>query len=253
MPCSISILKFKGEQMSKSKDNSAKSIDKWRYKREFKKGSIREEALRRSYEIRQFEIELYWKRAAYFWAFIGATFVSYGVFYEPGLSKEPVLLVISCIGFVFSFAWVLVNKGSKFWQENWENHVDLLEDDINGPLYKTLLSRPKEKKESCLKAMFVNPNQFSVSKINQLVSVFILFVWSIILIRSLLETHLFKAVLNILPSLPSRCIVNSQCLLEIGMMLLTIFIICSFLCWGKTGTDKHTPSAIMRESEIEHP
>jgi hypothetical protein len=29
-------------------------------------------------DIRKFEIELYWKRATYFWTFIGATFAAYG-------------------------------------------------------------------------------------------------------------------------------------------------------------------------------
>ena len=28
-------------------------------------------------DIRKFEIDLYWKRAAYFWAFIAATFAGY--------------------------------------------------------------------------------------------------------------------------------------------------------------------------------
>ena len=46
------------------------------------------------------------------------------------------LLVLACLGFIFSVAWILVNKGSKHWQENWENHIDLLEDSVTGPLHK---------------------------------------------------------------------------------------------------------------------
>jgi hypothetical protein len=58
-------------------------------------------------------------------------------------------------------AWGLVNKGSKAWQRHWEIHVDLLEDAIIGPLYKT-----------------VYPTKtFSVSKINEIISWFFAFVW----------------------------------------------------------------------------
>ena len=37
------------------------------------------EALRFALEIRKFEIELYWKRGTYFWAFIAVAFAAYGV------------------------------------------------------------------------------------------------------------------------------------------------------------------------------
>ena len=37
-------------------------------------------------------------------------------------------------------SWVLVNKGSKFWQKNWEAHIDILEDAFSGKLYKTFLN-----------------------------------------------------------------------------------------------------------------
>lgn len=39
---------------------------------------------------------------------------------------------------------------SKFWQENWENHIDLLEDYVTGPLHK----------------IYSAGESFSVSKIN---------------------------------------------------------------------------------------
>ena len=116
-----------------------------------KEPEILKEALKQAYEIRKFEIELYWKRATYFWTFIGAAFVGYAAILNtvststsqiPIPDREFILILIACIGLVFSVAWHCVNKGSKFWQENWENHVELLEDKIFGPLYKTLTSRP---------------------------------------------------------------------------------------------------------------
>lgn len=47
------------------------------------------------------------------------------------------LLIFSALGLFFCFSWYLASRGSKHWQENWENHIDMLEDDITGPLYKT--------------------------------------------------------------------------------------------------------------------
>ena len=36
-----------------------------------------EKALEHALDIRKFEIDLYWKRATYFWTFIGATFAGF--------------------------------------------------------------------------------------------------------------------------------------------------------------------------------
>ena len=38
---------------------------------------IRTKALERALDIRKFEIDLYWKRAAYFWTFIAATLAGF--------------------------------------------------------------------------------------------------------------------------------------------------------------------------------
>ncbi|WP_442906362.1 RipA family octameric membrane protein [Halomonas sp. MES3-P3E] len=41
------------------------------------------------------------------------------------------------------FPWFCANRGSKFWQKNWEKHVGQLEDKVTGPLYKIILARNK--------------------------------------------------------------------------------------------------------------
>src|SRR5262249_38894798 len=93
-------------------------------------------ALASALDIRKFEIELYWKRATYFLAFIAAAFTGYAFTYKTAEEHEPWLATaFSSLGLVFSFAWYLVNRGSKFWQNNWERHVDLLEEMTLGPLY----------------------------------------------------------------------------------------------------------------------
>ena len=50
-------------------------------------------ALEYSFDIRKVEIDLYWKRATYFWTFIGAVFVAYGA--AQTSSEGTVLLLIS--------------------------------------------------------------------------------------------------------------------------------------------------------------
>ena len=48
------------------------------YERDFLSDETKKEkALDHALDIRKFEIELYWKRAAYFWTFIAATLAGY--------------------------------------------------------------------------------------------------------------------------------------------------------------------------------
>lgn len=120
-------------------------------------------AAERAWKNRDFEIEMYWKRATYFWTFIAATLVGYTALIT---SKVPIAfyqleLILICLGLFLSVIWYLVNRSSKFWQENWEYHIDMLEDFYTGPLYKTVKTNSKH----------------SVSKLNLLVSVFMIFVW----------------------------------------------------------------------------
>lgn len=114
--------------------------------------SMEEKAYEVAQETRKFEIELYWKRATYFWAFITTIYVAYYKILVNVYCKDfghfP-LVVLSGMGLFFAIAWILVAKGSRHWQENWETHVSLLEDEITGPLYK-----------------IYNPRSFSVTKVN---------------------------------------------------------------------------------------
>jgi hypothetical protein len=140
---------------------------------------INEYALKRALDIRKFEIELYWKRATYFWTFIAATLAGFFVIQASAAHNKTDLSVLLCnLGIAFSFAWFCVNRGSKYWQENWEKHVDMLEDKINGPLYKVVLTR-REPKGLCehFVHLVTGPSPLSVSKINQLISLFVTVIW----------------------------------------------------------------------------
>jgi hypothetical protein len=147
-------------------------------------------------DIRKFEIELYWKRATYFWTFIAAFFGAYGI--TTTIKDADQLRVIKfqyliiCLGLIFTFAWYLANKASKYWQVNWETHLNLTEDKVFGPLYKTTIS-PKSY------SGFWNPTKeyaASVSKINQILSLFVFFIWVALLADILISQRvvLFKNI-----------------------------------------------------------
>ena len=140
-----------------------------------------ERAFEKAWAIRNFEIEMYWKRATYFWAFIASAFVAYfGLVNAAGRNAaaarfHPEIFVVVCLGFVLSLAWHLTNRGSKQWQRHWEAHVELLEDDFTGPLYKTVHL----------------DKTYSVSKINDLVSAVVAFAWLLLGVKYLVDLELF--------------------------------------------------------------
>lgn len=141
--------------------------------------AIRAEALKNALDIRKFEIEMYWKRAGYFWTLIVASFTGYFLLQTKASNSYFSIFIITCIGFLLSLGWYLVNRGSKFWQENWERHVDVLEDEITGPLYKTTIS-----KELFPFWKLAGGYPYSVSKINQIVSLFVTVIWIFLNLKS---------------------------------------------------------------------
>lgn len=141
------------------------------------------EALKQALDIRKFEIELYWKRASYFWTFIAATFAGYFLMQKDG-QRAPFesSYVITCLGFVFSLSWYFVNRGSKAWQRNWEVQVDLLEDEIMGPLYKSGLNRYSYRFWDIAGGF-----PFSPTSINHILGLFVTFVWLLLVARTLTQ------------------------------------------------------------------
>lgn len=149
-------------------------------------GKTQNKALEKALDIRKFEIELYWKRAGYFWTFIALTFTSYFLILTSDKLTDTIkaefCLLLAALGVFLSICWYLVNKGSKYWQENWEKHVDLLEDAEIGPLYKTTI-KYEEKWWTIFNP--VAPQKFSVGKINQTLSFAIVLIWIFIFIKQL--------------------------------------------------------------------
>jgi hypothetical protein len=216
----------------------AKRITKAEYEAAF--NGKRADALAHAMEIRKFEIELYWKRAAYFWTFIGASFAGYGAVQSQthATAKADLTIPLACLGLIFSFGWFCVNKGSKQWQENWENHVDLLEDAKIGPLYRIVLMRDKSASFRVQLGEFLTgPAALSVSRINQLISLYVTLIWLILLVAALF---------------PSFGIGHPgwKYAAEVVLALATCV---GFFGFGRTSFGTHRPVAMQRETEIKDP
>lgn len=138
----------------------------------------RRKALEKAWGLRDFEIDLYWRRASYFWTIIAAIFAGY--FLSASSNREVLeTFTVACLGFIFSLAWYCANRAGSYWQRNWEAHVDILEDDIVGPLYKTV-RKPTEFRLVNL----TGPYAFSVTQINVSLSLTVTAIWCVFVYRS---------------------------------------------------------------------
>lgn len=179
--------KKKGESISKqeyikcyhsaeSPTPDGETINEDTSKKEAQKKDLINKALEIALDTRKFEIELYWKRTAYFVLFIGAIFVGYYNVFSNSKSHWASLF-IAALGFLLSLLWYMANRGSKFWQENWEAHIEELSTYLGTPIFGIIKSR----KDPICKVMGHYP--FSVSKVNQMVSLIITISWFLTFIK----------------------------------------------------------------------
>jgi len=119
-------------------------------------------------QTRNFEIELFWKRSLFFWGFIAAAFAGYASLHS---SNHGLATAIGSFGMVCSFAWALVTRGSKYWQEGWESKVDESELPLIGHFFAI------EMKPQTHKGFWLRSRKFSVSKISIALSDYVLLMW----------------------------------------------------------------------------
>lgn len=197
-------------------------VDRDKYSELFK-GKERK-ALKTALDTRKFEIEMYWKRATYFWAFIAAIFAAYFIVATKKDASDYsnfFTIIISLLGYIFSLGWYFVNRGSKFWQSNWESHVAELENEIQGPLFRCV-KIPKEK-FSNLRGDY----PFSVSKVNQSLSVLVTIFWMLIFVISVL--HGFHLTVKIKNMFIDSHFDSSPILLVIFLSIFVLFFLLMFL------------------------
>lgn len=147
------------------------------------KGKERE-ALKEAIETRKLEVDLYWRRASYFWTLSTVAFTGFFALQASEKAPRTALVIVSCIGFLFALAWLLASRGAKHWQANWEAQVEMLEDSVIGPLFKT-----NNKAEGQIWNLF-SSYPFSVTKINQLLSLFLTIVWLVLILQSFNQADL---------------------------------------------------------------
>ncbi|WP_417451218.1 hypothetical protein [Kordiimonas sp.] len=211
------------------------------------------EALKYALDIRKFEIELYWKRTTYFWTVLAATFTGYGIAFAHNMRWLSILL--AGLGLVLSYGWYLANRGSKHWQQNWEQHVDMLEDPVLGPLYKTVFTETP-RPDKTIRAIFTAPAPFSVSKINQMISLYITLIWAAIL------TYIFFGELRPVwdATISSRCFVLFHCYplpmafeyvkptLTFVALLLPAAMCINLFVWGKQSSSSASNQTVLIET-----
>jgi hypothetical protein len=175
-------------------------------------------AFKKAWELRSFEIDKFWQRSAYFWGFIALIFTGYGYCTTSEsryIAKAMFFdLYLILLGIIFSVGWFLVICGSKRWQDNWEAHIDELEDEITGPLYKTVYYKGKW--------------YYSVSRISEVLAIVVIVVWCILLIRYFFDNcMMFKNILACFPQFE-----------KIIFVILPIIaaIVCVFLLFIKCQT-----------------
>ena len=209
-----------------------------------------EKALNAAHDIRKFEIQLFWSRGIYYWGFIVASFTAYFALLNKLLPNEEVdllcdltklscfskivLLFMSLICLFFCMAWILVNKGSKFWQENWEAHIDQLEDGITGKMYKAILNTKSKGFSRC--PLSWKAYDYSVTKVTTLTSIFLACVSAVLAIFHfcLLFCECIKINLESVP-------------LGIVILLFVCVFIFLFRCTGNKHTEIKEKKWYMRQ------
>lgn len=106
-------------------------------------------------------------------------------------------------------------KGSKFWQENWEGHVDFLEDKFEGRLHKIALVKVEEGKQP------------SVSNVNERLLWALLSGWLIIFIAA--------AVVLAFPRLMQ---LSAACAAIVQIGLSSVALICGLVWIWKSRRSK---------------
>ena len=146
--------------------------------------------LNRATHYRDFEIKASWVRSKYFILFLGALFVAYYTMKKNDLVLQQFILqngymikqipiqtsmfpkwmflLITGLGTTISFVWYWVNRGSKMIYENWEHHIDFIEQEYGiGNISRIHCYKYFDK----LKPLDIYP--ISPSKANTLVSLLI--------------------------------------------------------------------------------
>lgn len=176
-----------------------------------------EERFRTSVNQIVLEIELFWKRALFFWGFIASAFVA---FVSLKNSDSMFTLIIATFGLVCSFIWTLVNRGSKYWVDYWEEKVFQNERYVTGSLFFQPASKGAHQTFFWLRG-----RRFSVTKLTIALSDYVFALWVGILIN------------EVLTQFDLRVSGEAKTILTIIFLAFSGIFLLGLLCFGR-GTDR---------------
>jgi hypothetical protein len=147
----------------------------------------KDEYVKYLFEHERMELDLFWKRATYYWSIIATIFAGYFLILSKGPGNAEIELLIEALGIVFSVSWYMVNSGSKFWNDHWVNKVKKIDEHSTFQLFNT----PDSEKRDWSEIRYVfKPFPYSVTAINLVVSFYISVLWVILFLKSYYENFL---------------------------------------------------------------
>ena len=162
-----------------------------------------------AHDNRKFEIDMLWKRSLIYWGFIAASFVGYAATSRLSVNLS---IVFSGFGFLCSVAWSAGNRGSKYWQEYWENKVVLFQNRVTGDIFIDHFPI-----NNFILSQFAS-RRMSVSKLLMGISDYTIMVWLVILI------HRFLILCGYLSGpLPSYCYMTAI----VATVLYSVYVVIS--------------------------
>lgn len=180
-------------------------------------------------EARNFEIELVLKRANIFWLFTAGAFLAY----YAAKSTATYSIVIANVGFFCTACWTLVNRGSKYWQSNFEQWLAEIEGKnewLKAMMQKYPINNHKQK--GFFSGAIINEadtsfwvKRYSPSKLLIACSDFLTVIWFLLLGYSncILILSFFKDL--------GSSVIHQNCKLELLPYLVKV-ISCSILSLG---------------------
>lgn len=213
------------ENNKKQNNNTQKEIENKQTPEEKEFG---ENLLNRAMNYRDFEINLTWERAKYFILFLSAIFIAYyTIKYNNDIKDGKVVcniypsfipILLMGLGTLISYIWYLVNRGSKTIYENWEHHIDFIEEEFRlGKISRIHIY----KDVSFLDLLKGYP--ISVSRANNLVSLLITGAFLIMFLHE--SFNLVSANMD--------C--NISCYIKLCIIVVTFFCLFLITCFIKSG------------------
>lgn len=174
-------------------------------------------------QARDLELKLFWQRSLFFGSFIAAIFIGYYTLLSSSCNDDSFFLrsILVVVGVLFSLAWSLANRGSKYWYESWEQKVNKCEKELKKNLFREWI-KPQEK------CWVYQARLYSVSKIAIFLSDLVVMAWLFMLV------YHFKR--EVLLSLSCGC-----------FFLISVLIVSTLLFLLFVGTRTSVPKEIKKK------